>query len=213
LKNMTKLFLLFFVIVLISGCGSNNITGTTVKEIPVVKEGPFNVTNVVDGDTLDLENFGRIRLSGINTPETGECYYQEAKDKLEELVLGKEVYLEKDKTDLDKYGRRLRYVYLNDIMINKYLVENGFARVYDKYEQDTKRYDELKEIEKLALSLGVWVCKDSKETCLYVGSKNSKLYHKPDCKWAKRIKPENLVCYHSEEEVKDLNKSKSCFGE
>src|SRR3989344_5226684 len=198
---MTKLFLLFFVIVLISGCGSNNITGTTVKEIPVVKEGPFNVTNVVDGDTLDLENFGRIRLSGINTPETGECYYQEAKDKLEELVLGKEVYLEKDKTDLDKYGRRLRYVYLNDIMINKYLVENGFARVYDKYEQDTKRYDELKEIEKLALSLGVWVCKDSKETCLYVGSKNSKLYHKPDCKWAKRIKPENLVCYHTEEEV------------
>lgn len=214
---MTKFLFLFLVIILISGCSGvskkiiNSITGSAVEEV-VIKEGPFNVTNIVDGDTIDLKNFGRVRLSGINTPETGECHYNEARDKLEELVLGKEVFLEKDKGDIDKYGRKLRYVYLNDLMVNKLLVEQGYAKVYDKYEEDTKRYDELKEAEKNALSLGVWVCKDLKESCLYVGSKNSKKYHLPDCKWAKRIKPENLVCYKSEEEVKDLEKCKTCLG-
>ena len=206
---MSKFFLVFIVIILISGCGSENITGDVVKEIPVVKEGPFNVTYIVDGDTIDLEGYGRIRFSGINTPETGECYYQEAKDKLTELILGKEVYVEKDKTDEGKYGRKLRYVYLDDLMINKYLVENGYAKVYDKYKDDTKRYDELKAVENQ--NIGAWVCKDPKEGCLYVGSKNSDKYHKVDCTYAKKIKPENLVCYHSEEEVKDLNKCKTCF--
>src|SRR3989344_4750009 len=99
----------FLFIILISGCG---ITGSTTKEIIlkdiITKEGPFNVTNVVDGDTLDIENFGRIRLSGINTPETGECYYQEAKNKLKELTFGKEVTVESDKEDIDKYSRLLR---------------------------------------------------------------------------------------------------------
>ena len=205
---MTKFLLLFLVIVLISGCDSNNITGNIVKEISL--EGPFNVTYIVDGDTLDLEGYGRIRFSGINTPETGECYYQEAKDKLAELILGKEVFVEKDRSDEGKYGRKLRYVYLDDLMINKYLVENGFAKVYDKYKDDTKRYDELKAVENK--EIGLWVCKDPKEGCLYVGSKNSDKYHLPDCTYAKKIKLENLVCYHSEEEVKDLEKCKTCLG-
>ncbi len=204
---MKKIILILIILILINGC--NEITGSSVKEI--VKEGPFNVTKVIDGDTIDAGNF-RIRLSGINTPETGECYYKEAKEKLEELVLDKEVFLEKDKTDIDKYGRKLRYVYVDELMINKILVEQGYAKVYDDYKDDTKRYDELKEAEKNALNLGVWVCKDVKEECLYVGSKNSNKYHLPDCKWAKRIKPENLVCYHSEEEVKDLEKCKTCLG-
>lgn len=200
---MIKFFFLFFILILVSGCG---ITGSTTKEIRL--EGPYNVTRVIDGDTIDLEGYGRIRLSGINTPETGECYYQESKNKVIELILGKEVFVEKDKTDIDKYKRKLRYVYLDDLMINKLLVEQGFAKVYDKYKADTKRYKELKAVENK--EIGAWVCKDPKEGCLYVGSKKSDKYHKPDCKWAKRIKPENLVCYYSEEEVKDLTLGKGC---
>ncbi len=171
-------------------------------------DGPFLVTNVVDGDTLDLDNGERIRLSGINTPETGECYYAEAKEALEELVLGEEVYLEKDKSDIGKYGRELRYVYLDDLMVNAYLVENSYAKVYDKYKDDTKRYEELKALE--PLKGGVWDCVDPKEGCLYVASKNSKIYHKPKCKWAKKIKPENLICFHSEEELEGYEPAKSC---
>ena len=201
MKKIALILLLIF----ISGC-------TTGSFILKEKEGPFKVTNVVDGDTLDLNNSKRVRLSGINTPETGECYYQEATEKLEELVLNKEVFLEKDISDTGKYGRLLRYIYINDLLVNSLLVEGGYAKVYDKYKDDTKRYEELKQAESIAKSknLGVWSCIDPKKDCLYVASKNSNIYHKPDCKWAKRIKPENLICFKSIEEVKDLNPCKTC---
>ena len=121
-------------------------------------EGPYTVTYVVDGDTLDV--YERVRLSGINTPETDECYYQEAKDRLTELTLGKEVYLESDYSDRGKYGRLLRYIYVDGVNVNMLLVEEGYAKVHDKYASDTKMYLELKALENVAKEdvLGVWNC-------------------------------------------------------
>ena len=199
-----KWVIFLVLVILISSCSNIN------KETK--KEGPFLVTNVVDGDTLDLNNSKRVRLSGINTPETGECYYEEAKDKLNELTLGREVYLEGDYSDEDKYGRLLRYIYINDLFVNQVLVEQGYAKVFDKYKEDTKKYEELKKIEVNAVEnkLGLWGCVDNKKECLYVGSKNSNKYYPPECKWAKRVNPENLVCYKSEDEVKDLIAGKGC---
>lgn len=195
-----KTVFLLLILALISGCTS--------------LEGPYKVTRVIDGDTIELNNFQKVRFSGINTPETGECYYQEAKARLGELLLGKDVMLEKDKTNIDKYDRELRYVYVNGLMTNSIMVEEGYARVFDKYKDDTKKYEELKKIEETAKSkkLGIWGCEEKKEECLYVGSKNSKTYHKPDCKWAKKIKSENIVCYKSEPEVKGLNPCNTCVA-
>ncbi len=149
---MKKLFFLLLLI-LISGC----VSGEVVKE---EFEGPYLVTYIIDGDTLDINISERVRLSGIDTPERGECYYAEAKDKLFELVYSKDVYLEKDRSDRGNYGRLLRYVYIDSINVNKLLVEEGYAKVYDKYSYDTKRYDELKEVEAIAKenNLGVWSC-------------------------------------------------------
>ena len=196
---------LLLALLFISGC---SITGFVVSEPKL--EGPFLVTNVVDGDTLDLDNSERVRFSGINTPETGECYYSEAKEKLSELVLNKKVYLEKDISDRDKYGRLLRYIYLNEtnlILVNGVVVESGHAKVYDKYKDDTKRYSELKQLEAQAISnkLGVWSCEDLKKTCLFVSSKNSDKYHTPSCKFAKKILPSNLVCHTSEPSDKEFS--------
>ena len=173
-------------------------------------EGPFIVTKVIDGDTIEIDTQERIRLSGINSPETGECYYQEAKDRLTELILNKNIYLERDYTNKDKYKRLLRYIHLNNKEINSQLVKEGYVKVYDKYASDTKKYTQLKEIEKTAISnsLGVWNCKDLLEHCLYVQSKNSKIYHLTSCKWAKKIKPENLICHTSEEQVKKIKPAK-----
>ena len=169
-------------------------------------DGPFLVVKVIDGDTIDLENGERIRFSGINTPETGECYYQEARDTLKKMLLNRYVYLEKDRSDRGNYGRLLRYVYLEGTNVNSFMVMEGYAKVYDKYKDDTKRYGELKIAENIAIErgLGVWGCVDLKEGCLYVGSKNSEKYHTPACKYAKKIKEENLVCYESEEDVVGL---------
>ncbi len=129
------------------------------------------------------------------------------------MILEKDVFLEKDKTSIDKYGRQLRYVYIDNIMTNSFLVENGYARVFDRYENDTKKYEELKKLENIAKTnkLGLWDCEEKKNDCLYVGSKNSQTYHKPDCKWVKKIKPENLVCYKTDLEVKGLKPCSTCF--
>ena len=97
--------MVLLLVILLVGCS---------QEVSDIKEGPFLVTKVVDGDTIALNNSERVRFSGINTPEKGECYYQEAKDILGSIVLGKEVYLERDRTNKGKYGRLLRYVYYDD---------------------------------------------------------------------------------------------------
>lgn len=70
----------------------------------------FLVTHVVDGDTLDLANGERVRLIGIDTPERGQCGYDESGARLSELVLGRRVRLVRPAEDRDAYGRMLRYV-------------------------------------------------------------------------------------------------------
>ncbi len=151
--------LLFLLILLISSC---TYTGqTTLEEKPL--EGPYLVINVIDGDTADVIINGeteRLRFSGINTPEKNECYYQEAKDELKKLILNKEIYIQQDKSNKGKYGRLLRYIYVNDLLINQYLVENGYAKTYHKYKEDTSKYELLarSEAEAIRLNLGLWNC-------------------------------------------------------
>jgi len=90
---------------------------------------------VIDGDTFEIEGGIKVRLIGIDTPEmknknkTTDCFAIEAKKKIESLISGKEVILEKDVSETDKYGRLLRYVYLGDKMINETLVKEGYAKI------------------------------------------------------------------------------------
>lgn len=85
---------------------------------------------VVDGDTLDVEGVGRIRFVGVNTPERGEPGYQEAKDYVKSMCLGKTVYLNiDDEKQHDKYGRVLAVVYAGNININQELLKRGYAEV------------------------------------------------------------------------------------
>jgi len=123
-------------------------------------EGPFTVTRVIDGDTFVINTDEKIRISGINTPEKKECHFSESKNKLEELLLNKEVYLERDFTNKGKYGRLLRYVHSNEGEINFILIQEGYAKVYNKYAYDTKKYSEMKRAEQAAKTnkLGVWSC-------------------------------------------------------
>jgi endonuclease YncB( thermonuclease family) len=74
------------------------------------KKTAYLVTHVVDGDTIDLGNGQTVRLVGIDTPERGECGYDQATANMERLVLGKRVRLTTSDEDTDRYGRLLRYV-------------------------------------------------------------------------------------------------------
>lgn len=84
------------------------------------------ITKVIDGDTVIAEGES-IRLLGIDTDERGYPCYAAAKARLEELVLGKEVRLEADAEDKDKYGRYLRFIFVNDTNVNLLMVAEGFA--------------------------------------------------------------------------------------
>ncbi len=101
-----------------------------------VSTAVYRVVRVVDGDTIDVAIGGevvRVRYLGIDTPETVhpsqsvECFGKEASARNKELVEGKLVRLERDISDTDKYGRLLRYVYVDGVFVNLALVQGGYA--------------------------------------------------------------------------------------
>ena len=102
----------------------------------------YAVVKVIDGDTIEVrisEANTKVRLIGIDTPETVDprkpvqCFGKEASKRASDILLGKEVVLEDDKTqgDKDKYDRLLRYVFLSDgTNVNKSLIQEGYAHEY-----------------------------------------------------------------------------------
>lgn len=129
----------------------------------VTDKQTYLVTKVVDGDTIEIDGGQKVRYIGIDTPETVDprrligCFGKEASAKNKELVLGKEVRLEKDISETDKYGRLLRYVYANDVFVNQYLVSEGFAKA-SSYPPDIKFQDIFRTAEKTARenNKGLW---------------------------------------------------------
>jgi micrococcal nuclease len=98
------------------------------------------VTSVIDGDTVELADGRHVRYLGIDTPESGEYYAEEATARNKDLVEGKTVELQRGKRDQDEYGRLLRYVYVDGIFVNAELVAEGYATAYifdpdDRYSQ------------------------------------------------------------------------------
>lgn len=129
----------------------------------------YNVIKVIDGDTLSIDLGGEnttLRLIGIDTPETVdprrvvECFGKEASEKAKELLSGKRVRIEQDLTqgELDKYGRLLAYVYLEDgTFFNEHMIKEGYAYEYT-YNTPYKYQQEFKEAERQAQAQekGLW---------------------------------------------------------
>ena len=95
------------------------------------------VIKVSDGDTFTLEvgsNTRRIRLSEIDAPENNQPWGNEATTALSTKVLSQEVQVMV--TGIDQYGRTLGKVFLNEININRWLISEGHAWVYQHYSQD-----------------------------------------------------------------------------
>ncbi|GAA0968941.1 hypothetical protein GCM10009562_02590 [Nocardioides aquaticus] len=87
----------------------------------------FLVARVIDGDTLELGNGDGVRLVGIDTPERGECGFDEATANLVRLVEGRNVTLTMSDEDTDRYGRLLRYVNIGTTDAGLRLIKNGRA--------------------------------------------------------------------------------------
>jgi len=106
---------------------------------PVQPNADGKVVKVADGDTftlLDKNNKQiRVRLHGIDAPERGQDFGNVAREKLSELVFGKEVIIEKK--DTDRYGRMIAIVYVNDtISVNERMLQEGLAWHYKEYDNN-----------------------------------------------------------------------------
>ena len=134
------------------------------------------VTWVYDGDTVKVEGVGKVRLLGIDTPETTASYrddyyvkrYGISAERLRQIARkaktfvidktkGQQVFLEIDTERYDSYGRLLAYLSLsNGEMVNRTLIEKGFASTYRRAEYRLK--GEFLAIEKRVKSnnKGMW---------------------------------------------------------
>ena len=204
-----------------------------------VKLDKVKVIKHVDGDTIGIRFLDgseeKVRFIGVNCPESTICldpYGKEASAYTKSKLLGKTVYVEKDVSERDKYGRLLRYVWLdiprkineNEIrqkMFNAVLLTNGYAQV-STYPPDVKYVDYFKKYERGSREAdkGLWgidLSKTSanaktnynidnkaaqKKEAQYVGSAKSDKYHRLSCKWAKKISQSNMVYFKKIEEAK-----------
>ncbi len=119
------------------------------------------VQQVVDGDTVTLATGEKVRLLGIDTPEIGEYFYEEATQKLKELIGQKEVYLEKDISETDRYDRLLRHIYVDDTWVNEIMIEEGYAK-FITYPPDVRHVQRFKELQSQARAnnRGMWQNKE-----------------------------------------------------
>ena len=220
-KRLYSFFLIVLTFTLITGCGSEQTNSTLLDA---------EVTKVVDGDTLHVMISGKketIRLLLVDTPETVHPTKQvqpfgpEASNYMKEKLNGEEVQVELGIGERDKYGRLLAYVYHDNQMLNKLLLEKGLARVAYVFEPNTKYIDEFNEIQKQAQNeqVGIWSLENyatengfQDETqvenddtvnsgCTIKGninSKGEKIYHTMQSPSYNVTKPEELFCTEKE---------------
>lgn len=150
----------------VSEHSSRTVLAPSGQEIAPAKSTE-KVTRVIDGDTFEINGGIKVRLIGVDTPEmksknkTVDCFAAEATKRLGSLIQGKEVRLEKDVSETDRYGRLLRYVYIGNQMINDTLVKEGYAKI-STFPPDVKFKDQFIASERRARDSksGLWqACK------------------------------------------------------
>ena len=166
-KEQLALILLVIAIIFIN---YGFIDGFLAKKFEETETGI--VERVIDGDTI-VVNGSSVRLLGINTPEKGEVFFDNATSFLEEQVLGKEVVLRFGKEKYDMYNRKLSYVFIGRENINKKIIENGYANFYFPKGEDLYSKD-LRQAWETCLEQNVNLCEKSEETCIVLDDWNIK---------------------------------------
>ncbi len=183
MRMMKRLLLVCSVAACLAGCGPAGGTSSPLAATPagpapsliagLAPAGPTEtaiVVRVVDGDTIIVDRgLGneRLRYVGIDAPESVkpgspvEFMGDEASAANAALVEGREVVLERDVSDRDRFDRLLRYVWLREgdgwLLVNLELVRTGYANAVS-FPPDVRLQDELRTAERVArdAGLGLW---------------------------------------------------------
>ena len=132
---MRRPLVIVAVLLVLAACITSCISAsapTSVKDAVQTLHTEATVVRVIDGDTIEVNIRGelhKVRYIGMNTPEVRQPGGAEATSANAELVAGKIVQLEKDISETDRYGRLLRYVWVDGTMVNAALIISGHAQV------------------------------------------------------------------------------------
>jgi len=160
----------------------------------------ITVVGVIDGDTVELEDGRTVRLIGIDTPERGDLYYDSASALTERLLLRKRVRLEFDSDKIDRYGRTLAFIWVDDELSNLEIVREGWAWCYF-FEGNLRHSREflLAQHEAMEKRTGLWKNPPEETEDYYRASFKSYRFHRPDCNSMDKVDPELEVVYHSKD--------------
>ena len=213
-------------VIFLVSTGIGTIPNLPTPDLPSIS--PFKVHRIIDGDTiivLDREKEVRVRLIGVDTPETVhpskpvEEYGKEASLFLTNLLKGEQVYLvgEDGALQKDRYGRTLAYVYRypDGLFVNAEIIRQGYGHAYIQF--PFEYMEKFIQIERFARQAekGLWglderatVTSESNEI-VYI-TRTGNRYHRESCVHLRTSKiPINLKIA----EKRNLEPCQSCIGE
>lgn len=141
-RSLINTIVAIILLVFAAFVSDSKLNPSLTKDVLGTDTTVYTVTSIVDGDTIkvsDSEDVYTVRLIGIDTPETKdprkeiECFGEEATLYLTKLLGNNSITLKSDSTqdDIDRYGRLLRYIFLQDgTNVNKKMIQDGYAYEY-----------------------------------------------------------------------------------
>ena len=179
------------------------------------------VAKVWDGDTFDLKNGTRVRLLDVESPEMGWCGSEEAKRRLEELVLGKFVTVKE--LTYEEFNRHNGLVYQGNRLINEVMIKEGWGRLhYNPSSQKEKMKAAYKFAQENKQGIFGMDCIDAEPAdpnCRIKGNidedKQKKSYHLPDCRDYDRVtidldRGEQFFCTEKDAQAAGFAKASGC---
>ncbi len=155
-RNSIKKILLLAVSLILVSCSTPEKTPEgTITRVERVVSG--NTLEVIDSRSV-VPVLQKVRLLGISAPDLKQNPWGiQAKGYLEQLSLGKEVLIESDVEQSDRYNRVLAYVWLDGVLLNEQLVKSGYV-LADELVPNSKYSQRLQyaQYEARILGLGIW---------------------------------------------------------
>jgi len=127
--TFAALVLLYFAIMLISN--------QNISDDININNNSSSFIEIIDGDTFKMPDGEIVRLLCVDTPEKGDEGYDEATIFLTERLMYDDITLEGNETDA--YGRSLRWVYVNNSLINKEIIDLGYGSLFEYEGEDCER--------------------------------------------------------------------------
>ena len=221
--------LAFVLIIGLSACSAGE-TDDFVQEIfehyPELSGKTYQVETVrrvVDGDTFETAAGDKVRLIGVNTPEVHgktEYYGREASELAKQRLEGQTVYLFSDVSGTDKYGRLLRYVFIegDPVMFNETLLTEGYANTMT-VPPDVTYAEKFVQLERTAREKqkGLWneqaQAEEAAPSCPEpkikgnINSRGEKIYHLPGGRYYEQTKAEMMFCTEEEASAAGFRKA------